>query len=499
MCGFFGIIGAPETRVSPDIYDGLLMLQHRGQDAAGMVTFDDRFHLKKGTGLVGDIFQARNIERLQGSMGIGHVRYPTFGGGTAEDAQPFQVHYPYGIAMAHNGNITNFNELEHYLTHEKKALLNSTCDVEVILNMFAVELGRQGVPELHPDVLASAVQGVFDRVKGAYSVVAILAHYGMLAFRDPHGIRPMVYGRRQAADGSWEYAVASENVALDIVGFEVLRDVEPGEMILFRPGEEPIHRQLERRGRVPCIFEHVYFARPDSVIDTVSVYEMRRSFGEKLAERWQETGLSVDVVIPVPDSACTAAGTLARTLGVEYREGLVKNRYIGRTFIMAGEGQRQNSIRRKLNAIPSEFEGKDVLLVDDSIVRGNTSRKIVELARQAGARKVYFASCAPPVKHVCIYGIDMSTRSELLARDRTDEEICEHLGADHVIYQRIDDLERIAQARSGESAKHGCGLDGFCKACFDGNYVTNDVTPEMFAHIEMSRTEQHSEQTEASG
>ncbi|MHC4935374.1 MAG: amidophosphoribosyltransferase [Planctomycetota bacterium] len=485
MCGFFGILGSPETMVSPEIYDGLLMLQHRGQDAAGMVTFDGRFHLKKGTGLVSDIFQKRNMQRLQGAMGIGHVRYPTFGGGTAEDAQPFQVHYPYGIAMAHNGNITNFNELENYLTHEKKALLNSTCDVEVILNMFAVELGRMGVPDPSPDVIESAVRGVFERVKGAYSVVAIIAHYGLIAFRDPMGIRPMVYGRRRAADGSWEYAAASENVALDILGFEVLRDVEPGELIIFRQGEEPVHRQVVRRGRMPCVFEHVYFARPDSVIDTVSVYELRRRFGERLAHRWRETGLSADVVIPVPDSACTAAGTLARTLGLEYREGLVKNRYIGRTFIMAGDGERRSSIRRKLNAIPSEFAGKDVLLVDDSIVRGNTSRQIVELARQAGARKVYFASCAPPVQHVCVYGIDMSTRQELLARDRSIEEIREYLGADHVIYQTVEDLREVA--RPGSEA-----VEGFCMACFDGDYVTGDVTSAMFSHIEESRAHQHS-------
>ncbi len=486
MCGYFGIIGSPGSEVSPDIHDGLLCLQHRGQDAAGMVTFDDRFHLKKGSGLVSEIFQPRNMERLRGSIGIGHVRYPTFGGGTVEDAQPFLVHYPYGIAMAHNGNITNFDELEHYLTHEKKALLNSTCDVEVILNMFAVELGKMGVPELTPEVLRSAVEGVFQRVKGAYSVVAILAHYGLLAFRDPYGIRPMVYGRRLADDGTWEYAVASENVALDIVGFEVVRDVAPGEVIIFRPGEAPVHHQLPSRGCHSCIFEQVYFARPDSVIDTVSVYQTRRRFGEKLAERWRETGLSVDVVIPVPDSSCTAAGTLARSLGVEYREGLVKNRYIGRTFIMAGEGNRRDSIRRKLNAIPSEFAGKDVLLVDDSIVRGATSRQIVELARQAGARRVYFASCSPPVMHPCVYGIDMSTRGELLARDRSIEEIRKFLGADYVIYQTTGDL----LAAAGEGQPEG---SRFCSACFDGEYPTHDITPEMFASIEKSRIAQHSE------
>jgi len=483
MCGYFGIIGASGTQVNRDIYDGLLCLQHRGQDAAGIVTFDDRFHLKKGSGLVGDIFQPRNMVRLRGSIGIGHVRYPTFGGGTAEDAQPFMVNYPYGIAMAHNGNITNSDELERYLTEEKKALLNSTCDVEVILNIFAIELAKQGIPELSPEVLARAVQGVFQSVKGAYSVVAAIAHYGLLAFRDPFGLRPMVYGRRLAEDGSWEYAVASENVALDIVGFEVVRDVAPGEAIVFRPGHPPsFHRLGERRQR-PCIFEYVYFARPDSVLDGVSVYETRRRFGEKLAARWRETGIPVDVVIPVPDSACTAAGTLARALGVEYREGLVKNRYIGRTFIMAGDRNRQSSIRRKLNAIPSEFAGKDVLLVDDSIVRGNTSRQIIELARQAGARKVYFASCAPPVLHPCVYGIDMSTRRELLARDRTIEEIRDYLGADHVIYQTVADLL--------EAAGEGNALDGFCAACFDGNYPTQDITPEMFASIEKSRIAQH--------
>ena len=295
----------------------------------------------------------------------------------------------------------------------------------------------------------------------------------------------MVYGRRKAESGEWEYAVASENVALDILGFEVLRDVEPGEMILFRQGKEPVHRQLGSPRRRPCIFEHVYFARPDSVIDTISVYEMRRRFGEKLAERWKETGIHVDVVIPVPDSSCTAAGTLARSLEVEYREGLVKNRYIGRTFIMAGNAARQSSIRRKLNAIPSQFEGKDVLLVDDSIVRGNTSRKIVELARLAGAKKVYFASCAPPVQHVCVYGIDMSTKGELLASERNLEQIRESLGADHVIFQTVEDLQEIAREASPS-------IDGFCMACFDGKYVTEDVTQEMFDHIENSRTAQHS-------
>ena len=479
MCGFIGITACGDDEVASQLYEGLICLQHRGQDAAGLVTFDGRFHLKKGNGLVRDIFRAKNMERLTGPMGIGHVRYPTIGPGSQDDAQPFLIHYPYGIAMAHNGNVTNYSEQCRYLA-DGRAHLNSSCDVEVILNNLAIELGRQGVPELDADALFEAVDGVFSRVKGSYSVICLIANYGILAFRDPWGVKPMIYGRRQHADGSESYAVASENVALDILGFSDSVDVRPGEAILFRPGEKPESRVLQEREHHPCIFEHIYFARPDSVMDGISVYKTRRRFGVKLGERWKQTGIPVDVVIPVPDSACTAALTLAQHLGVEYREGLVKNRYIGRTFIMPGQSERTSSIRRKLNAIPLEFEGKDVLLVDDSIVRGNTSKKIVELARQAGARKVYFISCSPPIRHPCVYGIDMSTRQELIARGKEISEIRDWIGADNLVYANLDDVVEAAWVGNPK-------IRNFCHACFSGDYPTNDITPEMFTEIERER------------
>ncbi|MFQ5653167.1 MAG: amidophosphoribosyltransferase, partial [Planctomycetota bacterium] len=406
MCGYFGIISS-EGGVAGQIYEALLCLQHRGQDAAGIVTLDSRFHIKKGNGLVRDVFRRKHMGRLTGPMGLGHVRYTTVGGGSQEDAQPFLIHYPYGIAMAHNGNVTNYGELVRYLSDSKKAHLNSRCDLEVVLNILAIELGRMGVPELSPEVLFRAVEGVFERVRGSYSVVALVANYGLLAFRDPYGVRPMIYGSREGRRGI-DHAVASENVALDILGFTGCVDVKPGEAILFPREGAPVSCRLAEKEHYPCIFEQVYFARPDTAMDGVSVYQTRRRFGEKLAEKWRKTGIHVDVVIPVPDSSCTAASTLARALGVDYREGLVKNRYIGRTFIMPGQSAREASIRRKLNAIPMEFRGKDVLLVDDSIVRGNTARQIVELARHAGARRVYFASCSPPIRFPCVYGIDMS-------------------------------------------------------------------------------------------
>ncbi|MFN0059831.1 MAG: amidophosphoribosyltransferase [Planctomycetota bacterium] len=478
MCGFIGIVTAANA-VAPLIYEGLLCLQHRGQDAAGMVTFDRAFELKKGNGLVRDVFRAKNMERLTGNMGIGHVRYPTIGAGSSSDAQPFLINFPYGIAMAHNGNVTNHAELNKFMV-EKKTLINSSCDVELILNVLAIELGRMGVPDLTPEVLFQAVDAVLRHVKGSYSVVALIADYGVLAFRDPFGIRPMIYGERRNDRGSFDYATASENVALDIIGFSNWRDVQPGEAVLFRPGEPVVRHKVLATNHHPCIFEHVYFARPDSVIDGMSVYQSRRNFGQKLATKIKKLGLKIDVVIPIPDSACTAAGTLASALGVEYREGFVKNRYIGRTFIMPDQQHRTDGIRRKLNAIPMEFAGKDVLLVDDSIVRGNTSRKIVELARQAGARKVYFASCSPPVQHPCVYGIDMATRKELVARGREIDAIRREIDADALIYQDLADLEE--SARSGNSA-----ITEFCTACFSGNYPTQDITREMFDTIEQER------------
>ncbi len=478
MCGFIGIC-KQSGHVATEIYDGLLCLQHRGQDAAGVVTCDNRFHLKKGIGLVRDIFNDKNMARLTGSVGIGHVRYPTIGLGHREDAQPFTVSSPYGLAAAHNGNVTNYSAIVRKLTEEKKTLLNSNCDVEVILNVLAVALNEMGIQALTPELLFRAVARVFDEVKGTYSVVILIANYGLLAFRDPFGVKPMIYGKRSTDNGP-AYAVASENVALDILGFKEWKDVQAGEAILFRPGEKPVARRLKEQVHHPCIFEHVYFARPDSIMDGISVYKTRRRFGEKLAEKWLKTGIKVDVVIPVPDSACTAAGTMAKRLGVDYREGLVKNRYIGRTFIMPSQSTRTESIRRKLNAIPLEFEGKDVLLVDDSIVRGNTSRKIVELARSAGARKVYFASCSPPIRFPCVYGIDMSTRRELIARERDVQEIADHIGADHLIFQDLEDLEEAARAGNPK-------LSNFCTACFSGHYPTGDVTKEVLDEIERER------------
>ncbi len=478
MCGFYGAIGS-NPNVCHEVYEALVCLQHRGQDSAGIVSYDHRFHLKKGNGLVRDIFRAKNMERLTGTWSIGQVRYPTFGGSSTEDAQPFQVHYPYGIAMAHNGNVTNAENLTEWLRREKRTIMNSSCDIELILATFAAELGAIGGVDPDPDSIFKAIEKVLHRVKGAYSVISLVAQLGMVAFKDPHGIRPLLMGKRTEDDGTVSWACASENIALEILGYSDIDNIGPGEAVIFRPGKDPLRRQVLSIRHNPCIFEHVYFARPDSIIDNVSVYEARRNFGIQLAKKWEMSGFHADVVIPVPDSACTSASTMARELGIEYREGLVKNRYIGRTFIMPGQGERTSSVRRKLNAIDSEFKGKDVLLVDDSIVRGNTSRQIVELARAAGAKKVYFASCSPPVRHPCVYGVDMSTRAELIANETSEAEIAQKLGADAVIYQEISDL-RLAVANSGSSLH-------YCAACFDGNYPTADVSAETLSNIEQAR------------
>ncbi|MGE4619014.1 MAG: amidophosphoribosyltransferase [Planctomycetota bacterium] len=480
MCGFYGVIGSPGNACH-EVYEALVSLQHRGQDSAGIVSYDGNFHLKKGNGLVRDIFRSKNMERLTGPWGIGQVRYPTFGGSSSEDAQPFLVDYPYGIAMAHNGNVTNAEEVSNWLRKNKRRILQSSCDLELILSTFAAELSETGGVDPDPDSVFEALEKVLARIHGAYSVVSLIARLGMVAFRDPNGIRPMLMGRRRSENGEESWACASENIALEILGCTDIQNIGPGEAVIFIPGQEPLRRQVSKSIHNPCIFEQVYFARPDSILDDVSVYEARRNFGTQLAQKWNALGLHADVVIPVPDSACTAASTMAREIGVEYREGLVKNRYIGRTFIMPGQGERTSGVRRKLNAIESEFSGKDVLLVDDSVVRGNTSRQIVELARASGARKVYFASCSPPVKHPCVYGVDMSTRGELIATDRTDEQIAESIGADAMIYQEIADL-RLAVKNTGSK------LD-YCAACFDGKYPTADVTSKTLASIEESRLE----------
>jgi len=477
MCGFVGVIGSDQA--VHEIYDGLVSVQHRGQDAAGIITYDGRFHIKKGEGLVRDIFSAANIERLKGSLGVGHVRYPTVGSGGGEDAQPFTVNYPFGIVMAHNGNVANYEELRGELNQDGLRHLFSGCDVEVILNVFATALAREGAGGFSPQAYELAVHEVYRRVRGAFSVVGYIAGHGLFAFRDPYGIKPIAVGRR-SCDGGYAYAVASESVVLTTMGYELLPVEPPGQALLIDM-QGNVHRaRISEPQHHPCVFEYVYFARPDSYLEGVSVYQSRLRMGRRLADTFRRHALDVDVVIPVPDSACTAALSMAEALGLPYREGLVKNRYVGRTFIMPDDGERRRSVRRKLNTIEEEFRGKNVLLVDDSIVRGNTSRQLVRLARQAGARKVFFASTSPPLVHPCVYGIDMSTRREFVARDRSTDEIAEAIGADAVIYQSLDDL--VAAVREDQPM-----FERMCTACFSGDYPTGDITPQMLLQIEAER------------
>ncbi|MHB8055227.1 MAG: amidophosphoribosyltransferase [Candidatus Aminicenantales bacterium] len=477
MCGVIGIWANGE--VFRDLYQGMLAIQHRGQDSAGITTFDGRFHTKKGNGLVRDIFEAEHADRLIGKIGIGHTRYPTVGGGRGEDAQPFQVNTPFGIIMAHNGNVVNYAALRKHLTEKHHRLLNSDNDVESILNIFSVALENQELDHLTPESVFKAVESVFRQVIGSYSVVAYIAGQGMVAFRDPFGIKPLAWGQRR--DGVIpSYAVASESVSLNIMNFGEIRDVAPGSAI-FIDRDRKIHmKRMSIKPHSPCLFEWVYFARPDSVIDGVNVYRARVHLGELLADEIRKADLPIDVVVPIPDSARDAAIEIARSLGLKYREALVKNRYIGRTFIMPAENDRQSTVRFKLNPIASEFRGKNVLLVDDSIVRGNTARAIVGLVRDCGAAKVYFASCSPPLRHPCVYGIDMQTRTEFVARDRTEEEVAKRIGADWVIYQTQANLIKAVQMENPD-------LGRFCAACFDGNYITGDVTPEMLQSIEDER------------
>ncbi len=484
MCGFIGVIGADGQAVGA-IYDGLLALQHRGQDAAGIATFDKRFHLKKGEGLVRDIFRQKNMDRLTGGTGIGHVRYPTVGGGSVEDAQPFMTNAPVGIAMAHNGNITNYRQLKADLEKHCRRYIDSDCDCEIILAVFADEIERQiatteGMREITPEVIFNAVARVFRDVHGAYSAVAYIAGHGMVAFRDPYGIKPGVLGTRTEPSGKVSWCVASESVSLDILGYTVTRDIRPAEALYITDNGEVHSRVVAEQNHHPCVFEWIYFARPDSVIDRVSVYGTHIRLGEALAKQISSAGLKVDAVIPVPDSARAASTGLAAALGVPYREGFVKNRYIGRTFIMAGQVERKRSLRHKLNTVKSEFEGRDVLIVDDSIVRGNTSREIVGMARRAGARRVYLASYSGPIKHPCVYGIDMSTRQELMARERSNHEIAVELGADAVFYQTLDDMNHAVK---GVAA----GFTNLCNACFDGKYPTPQVNESVLLEIERDR------------
>ena len=481
MCGIIGMVGRVD--VNQSIYDGLTVLQHRGQDAAGILTLDNgRAHLRKDNGLVRDVFHTRHMRDLLGSCGIGHVRYPTAGCASSAEAQPFYVNSPFGIALAHNGNLTNVEELKRDLFRDDRRHINTESDSEVLLNVFAHELQVHGKLRLSEDDIFNAVAGVHRRCRGAYAAVALIIGYGIVAFRDPFGIRPVVFGKRNTPAGV-EYMVASESVALDVLGFELQRDIAPGEA-LFISLEGALHTRqcAEHPAYAPCIFEYVYLARPDSIIDGVSVYKARLRMGEKLAEKilrqWPDH--DIDVVIPIPDTSRTAALQLANVLGVKYREGFIKNRYIGRTFIMPGQTQRKKSVRQKLNAIDLEFKGKNVLLVDDSIVRGTTSQQIIQMARDAGARKVYFASAAPPVRHPNVYGIDMPTRAELIAAHRSEDEVGRELGADALIYQ---DLEELKDAVRQANPK----LTSFETSCFDGHYITGDVTTDYLKAIETNR------------
>ncbi len=477
MCGVIGIVG--NTDVFKDLYQGLLAIQHRGQDSAGIITYDGRFHTKKGNGLVQDIFTVENVQRLTGNIGIGHTRYPTIGGGRGEDAQPFQVNSPFGIIMAHNGNVVNYKGLKLELFEKYHRLLNSENDVEVILNVFAQELAGQRMKTVQPHHVFKAVEGVFKKVKGSYSVVAYIAEQGMVAFRDPYGIKPLSYGVRR--DGLYpSYAFASESVALNITGFSEIRNVGAGEALYLDRRRHLHSKKIAHCPHSPCLFEWVYFARPDSFIDDVNVYLCRVELGQFLAEEIRKQKLKIDVVVPVPDSARDAAIEIARTLNLKYREALVKNRYIGRTFIMPADKKRKISVRQKLNPIASEFKGKNVLLVDDSIVRGNTSRAIIELVRECGAEKVYFAAYSPPLRYPCVYGIDMQTKTEFVARDADSDEIAKKIGADKVIYQTLANLKAAVRLGNPKIKK-------FCAACFDGIYPTGDITPDMLKDIEKER------------
>ncbi len=483
MCGIIGVVA--RGPVNQLLYDGLLVLQHRGQDAAGIVTAEgNTFHMHKGPGLVRDVFRTRNMRALTGNMGIAHCRYPTAGSAeSAAEAQPLYVNSPFGIVLGHNGNLTNSEQLKQEMFRQDLRHINTNSDSEVLLNVLAHELQECTVNHrLDLPTIFRAVEGVHRRCRGAYACVAMIAGYGLLAFRDPLGIRPLVVGQAHTPQGT-EYLVASESVALDTLGFKLTRDVDPGEAIFIDVDGNFYSKQCAKRwSRNPCIFEYVYLARPDSVMDGVSVYEARLNMGVALAEKIKREmrHLDIDVVIPIPDSSRPAALQLANRLGIDFREGFVKNRYIGRTFIMPGQSVRKKSVRHKLNAINVEFRGKNVLLVDDSIVRGTTSREIVQMAREAGAHKVYFASAAPPVRYPNVYGIDMPTREELIANGREPEEVAREIGADQLIYQ---DLEALKEAVRKVNPK----LTSFETSCFDGCYITGDVTAEYLGFLEARR------------
>jgi amidophosphoribosyltransferase len=483
MCGILGVVA--KTPVNQLLYDGLLLLQHRGQDAAGIVTCErNSFHMQKGSGQVRDVFRTRNMRSLPGNMGIAHCRYPTAGSASnSAESQPFYVNSPFGIVLGHNGNLTNSAALRDEMFRTDLRHINTNSDSEVLLNVLAHELEQASVRlRLDPQTIFTAISNLHRRVRGAYAVVAMIAGYGVLAFRDPYGIRPAVIGIHETPSGP-EYMVASESVALDALGFRVLRDIAPGEAVFIDEDGQFFSQQCAQSAALnPCIFEFVYLARPDSFIDGVSVYETRLNMGDALAEKIRRdyAHLNIDVVIPIPDSSRPSAMQLALGLGINYREGFVKNRYIGRTFIMPGQAVRKKSVRQKLNAIGVEFKGKNVLLVDDSIVRGTTSQEIVNMAREAGALNVYFASAAPPVRFPNVYGIDMPTRAELIASQRSEAEVAKEIGADALIYQDLEALEHAVRQVNPK-------LTRFETSCFDGRYITGDVTSDYLSEVENRR------------
>lgn len=483
MCGIAAIVA--HQSVNQELYDALSVLQHRGQDAAGIVTCEEsRLYLRKENGLTRDVFTTNHMLKLVGNMGIAHVRYPTAGCTSSAEAQPFYVNSPFGLTLAHNGNLTNSEQLKEELYVEDQRHINTDSDSEILLNIFAHELQQLGKLHLNVDDVFQAVSAVHRRCRGAYAVVVMIAGYGVLTFRDPYGIRPVVFGKRETEQGP-EYMVASENVALDMLDFEMVRDVGPGEAVFIESNGNLYTRQCTDNPKLtPCIFEYVYLARPDSIIDNISVYKARLRMGEKLAEKIKRMtpNHDIDVVIPIPDTSRTAALQLANSLGVKFREGFIKNRYIGRTFIMPGQQKRKKSVRQKLNAISLEFSGKNVLLVDDSIVRGTTSEQIIQMARDAGAKKVYFASAAPPVRYPNVYGIDMPAANELIAHNRTEQEVCDAIGADRMIYQDLEDL--IAAVRKGNPT-----IDQFDTSCFSNEYITGDVDAAYLERIEELRND----------
>ena len=483
MCGLVGVVTSNDVGVC--LYDTLTVLQHRGQDAAGIMTSDNgKLNLRKDNGLVKDVFRTRHMSRLTGQMGIGHVRYPTAGSSSPALAQPFYVNSPYGLALAHNGNLTNTAELSRDLFKEDLRHINTDSDSEVLLNVLAHELQQQRKIEPTPEDIFSALSRVYERCHGGFAAIVMITGYGILGFRDKHGIRPLVFGSRETEQGK-EYMIASESVALDSQGFTIERDVAPGEAVYIDVKNNLFTKQCSESGvHTPCIFEHVYFARPDSLMDSISVYKARLRMGEKLADKLNKlrSDHDIDVVIPIPDTSRTSALELANRLGIKFREGFVKNRYIGRTFIMPGQSMRKKSVRQKLNAIELEFKGKNVLLVDDSIVRGTTCKQIIQMARDAGAEKVYFASAAPAIRFPNVYGIDMPAASELIAAGKTDDEVEKLIGADWLIYQDLDDLIASAAEGNPDIEQYECSV-------FNGEYITGDVDEVYLKRLENLRSD----------